>query len=500
MTDTAQAPGLAGAAPGRDGDQGAGSLRGRAAWTLTDQALSSLTNFGLSIVVATSVSAAAFGAFSIALLTFSFLIGINRATVSDPLMIRYSAAPPDVLAAAVRRAAGTALAVGVGTGALCALVGLFFSADARTALLALGLALPGLLVQDTWRYGFFAAGRPAAATVNDAVWAVVQFSLVGVLLATGSGSVLLFTLAWGGAALAAGLVGCRQLGAVPDPLAARAYFRENRHLSVRMGIDFVLNMGAVNIATYVVGAIVGLAGVGGLRAAQTLLGPLQLLFSGLSSFVLPVFSKRVAAGGRLRRLAVTTALVAGGVAALWVLVLLFLPRSLGVALLGESWDGAREVMLPSGIVSISVAVAMGASIGLKALSRPDYLLRVTLVQAPLIVGLGAYGAVTRGAAGAAVGFAVAQAVGAALSWLVFTAADRPGALPTAGRHRPGADLRQGRRHLAGPASSRARLAYPEAGRHGVNSTPAAAAAANAARNGRSSRTRSTARFEPHGQA
>jgi len=453
-----------------------GSLRGRAVWTLADQALSSLTNFGLAILVAGSVSAAAFGAFSIALLTFSFVIGVNRATVSDPLMIRFSAASPDELRDAVRRAAGAALAFGIAAGALCAGVGMLMHADARTALVALGLALPGLLVQDTWRYGFFAAGRPAAATVNDLVWAVVQFGLVGVLLLTGHGSVLLFTLAWGGAALAAGVVGCLQLGTLPDPSQAAGYWRESRHLSVRMGIDFVLNMGAVNIATYLVGAIVGLAGVGGLRAAQTLLGPLQLLFSGLSSFVLPVFSRRAAGGARIERLAATTAFVAGGVAAIWVLVLLLLPRPLGVALLGDSWDGARQVMLATGVVSISVALAMGASLGLKALSRPDLLLRVTLVQAPLIVGLGAYGAVTSGTAGAAVGFALAQAVGAALSWLVFVAAERPGPLQAAGRHRSGAAdqrLRVGPRHVARPS---AQVAVVTPGRPGRRGAPAPAAA------------------------
>ena len=432
------------------------SLRGRAVWTLADQALSSLTNFGLAILVAGSVSATAFGAFSIALLTFSFVIGVNRATISDPLMIQYSAASPGELRDAVRRAAGAALALGLAAGGLCAAAGMLLQDDARTALVALGLALPGLLVQDTWRYGFFAAGRPAAATANDLVWAVVQFGLVAVLLVTGRGSVLTFTLAWGGAALAAGVVGCLQLGTLPDPLRARRYWRESRHLSVRMGIDFVLNMGAVNIATYLVGAIVGLAGVGGLRAAQTLLGPLQLLFSGLSSFVLPVLSRTVAAGARTGRLAAATAVVAGGLAATWVAVLLLLPHRLGVVLLGESWDGARDVMLATGVVSISVAVAMGASLGLKALSRPDLLLRVTLVQAPLIVGLGAYGAVRSGAAGAAVGFALAQAVGAVLSWLMFAAAERPGPLQAAGRHRSGSaagrELRGGPRHVARPSS------------------------------------------------
>jgi O-antigen/teichoic acid export membrane protein len=501
VVDPPAAPADAGSPPGAEPvPPASGGLRGRAAWTLADQALSSLTNFGLAILVARSVSAEAFGAFSIALLTFSFVIGINRATVSDPLMIRFSAAPPEALSHAVRQAAGAALVLGLVGGGLCALIGLLFTGDTRTALVALALALPGLLVQDTWRYGFFAAGRPRAATINDAVWTVVQFGAIGLLMLTGTGSVLLFTLAWGGAALAAGFVGCAQLRTLPDPSQAKRYYDESKHLSIRMGIDYVLNMGAVNLATYMVGAIVGLAGIGGLRAAQTLLGPLQLLFSGLSSFVLPVFSKQVASGGAVRRLAVLTAAVASGVAATWVLILVVLPRSLGESLLGDSWDGARHVMLACGVVSIAVAAAMGASLGLKALSRPDYLLRVTLVQAPLIVGLGAYGAVTDGATGAAIGFAIAQVVGAALSWIVFVAAERPAALRAAGRHRTSAELRPGPRHMARPPSSRVRVAYPEQGRHGVNSTPAAAAAATASRGtGGGSRTRA-ARFEPHGQA
>lgn len=403
------------------------TLRRRAAWTLADQALSSLTNAGLAVVVARSVTETAFGAFSIALLTFSFVIGIAHATVSEPLVIRFSAAGGAALTTAVRHAAGAALVVGVLAALACAGAGLALpDPDARVALLALAVTLPGLLVQDTWRYGFFAAGRPAAATLNDLVWTVVQFTLVGLLISSGHDSVLLITLAWGGAALVAGLVGCLQMRALPQPTATRSWFRAHRDLSSRLGTDYVLNMGAVNLATYLVGALVGLAGVGGMRAAQVLLGPLQLLFSGLSSFTLPLFSGRVAAGRRLLGPALATAGAAGGVTLVWVTVLLLLPLEAGEQLLGESWRGAREVLPALGLVSGAVAVAMGSAISLKALGRADLLLRVTLVQAPLLVGLGTAGALTDGARGAATGFAAAQVVGAALSWAAFRRAEAAG--------------------------------------------------------------------------
>jgi hypothetical protein len=63
------------------------------------------------------------------------------------------------------------------------------------AFVALGLVLPALLLQDSWRYAFFANGQGRKAFLNDAVWAV---SLVpAMLLAARDGSVFTFLLAWG---------------------------------------------------------------------------------------------------------------------------------------------------------------------------------------------------------------------------------------------------------------------------------------------------------------
>jgi O-antigen/teichoic acid export membrane protein len=449
------------------------SLRHTAVWTLADQAVSSLTNAGLAIIVARSVSDTAFGAFSIALLTFSFVIGASRAMISDPLVIRYSAADWPRLVDATRRAGGLALIAGIASALVCAIAGLLMgNPDARTALLALAIAWPGLLVQDLWRYAFYAAGRPQAAFLDDVIWSVLQFGLVGALLATGNGSILMITLAWGCSAMIAGIIGCLQMRALPAPSRGWGWFREHRQMSIEMGLSYGVNMGAVNLATYVVGAIAGLAGVGGLRAAQTLLGPLQLLFSGVSSFVLPMMSRRVAAGGHVRGPAMLTAGVAAAISLTWVTILMLIPTSAGVRLLGASWDGAREVLLATGVVSIAVSIAMGGSLGLKALSRSDFMLSVIMVQAPLIIGLGAIGAMMNGAAGAAVGFAIAQVVGAVLSWLMFLMADRPQSLRGMGRHRSGPQVPQGRpaaRHAVrpGPARTATRAARQSRGDTGT---------------------------------
>lgn len=289
------------------------SLGRRALWSFGDQALSSLTNAALSIVVAREVGQASFGAFSLALVTFSFVIGISRAVVSDVFVIQFSGAAEAERRPAVRRSTGGALAIGVLAGSVCLFAGLLLPHhETRTALLALGLSLPGLLLQDSWRFVFFAADRPAAAFVNDLVWAVVQFSAVGALIVTGRHSIFLITLAWGGAALMAAGVACAQGALLPAPGGALAWFRDNRHLNVRMGLDYVINMGAVNLTTYLIGAFIGLVAVGALRAAQVILGPLQLVYSGSQAFLLPVLSRQAGRGQDLRR---TALLVSGAVTA-----------------------------------------------------------------------------------------------------------------------------------------------------------------------------------------
>ncbi len=402
------------------------SLRGRAFWSFADQGLSSLTNAALSIVVARAVGQDAFGAFSLALVTFSFAVGIGRAIIGDIYVIQFSGLRERERRRPTSDATGAALALGLFAALLCVVAAaLLPDGETEAALLALALAFPGLLVQDCYRFVFFAAGRPAAATLNDFVWAVVQFAAVGALIATGNASVFAITLAWGAGALVAAMLGAVQAQAVPALNRARDWFVTHRGLNVRMGLDYALNMSSVHLATYVIGAIVGLAGVGAIRAAQVLLGPLLLLTSGIAAFVLPVLSTRVSRGRPVRRFAALASLGMTAVSAVWVAVLLLIPDHWGVHVLGESWDGARSVLVGCSIVSLFVASTTGPSLALRALRQPGRLLRVTLIQSPLILGLGVLGAFLDGPQGAVIGFAVAQGVGALALWFLFVRTPEP---------------------------------------------------------------------------
>src|SRR6476469_8232744 len=88
-----------------------------AGWTIVDQVLSALSNVLLAVLVARSVDAEGFGAFSTPFLIFSLVLGVTRAAIGQPLQISFAAAEPPQFRAAVRSALGAALAVGTGTGA-----------------------------------------------------------------------------------------------------------------------------------------------------------------------------------------------------------------------------------------------------------------------------------------------------------------------------------------------------------------------------------------------
>jgi len=134
------------------------SNRSRMIWTFADQALSSLANFALSIVVAREVSASEFGSFSLMLVTFTFLIGLGKAVIGDPYVIRFTDADLATRRRASRQATGAAIAFGVLAGLLCSIASIFLDRASAMGILGLGIAMPGLMLQETWRSAFFAEG------------------------------------------------------------------------------------------------------------------------------------------------------------------------------------------------------------------------------------------------------------------------------------------------------------------------------------------------------
>src|SRR5215212_5768949 len=147
----------------KSGRRGVMQAMRRLGWGVADQGISSVSNFALGLFVARSFGASSFGAFALAYITYTVIINASRGLATDPLLVRYSGDASDRWRSATSAATGTALAVGVAAGVLCVVAGLLLPDSVGPVFVALGVGLPGLTLQDSWRFAFFACRRGSSA-------------------------------------------------------------------------------------------------------------------------------------------------------------------------------------------------------------------------------------------------------------------------------------------------------------------------------------------------
>jgi hypothetical protein len=399
---------------------GVSALRARkseAVWGLLDQALSSATNLTLTLLAARTLGIVRFGGLALAFAGYLVALGLSRAVSSEPLVVRFSGASEASWTAATARSTGSAFLVGFLGGAVMLLAAVFVGGPTRDALVGMAPFMPGLLLQDAWRFAFFAARRGSSAAVNDFIWAVMLAGALVWILGTGRGSVIGFASAWGLSGSIAGLAGAMQARLRPELMRARAWWREHRDLVGRFAAEFGAQIGETQIALYAIGAIGGLAAVGGLRAAQVMLGPLNVLFTGVTLFAVPEGVVRAASSRpALVRLCLWVSGALAMAALAWTMLVLVIPEAVGRSLLAETWGSARSLALAVGLTAVGAGAAAGPVFGLRGLAAAQVSLRSRLAQAVLTVSAATIGVLTYGAAGAAWGLAIASLAGVAIWW------------------------------------------------------------------------------------
>ncbi|MFJ6934368.1 hypothetical protein [Streptomyces sp. NPDC101132] len=399
------------------------ALAGRLSWGLADQAASSMSNFVVGLYVARSLGLSAFGVFSLAWVTYGVVLNVSRGLATDPLVVRFSGVPEASWRAAVTRSTGTALGVGTVVGAACLVAGLGIGGPVGSAFVSLAVTLPGLLLQDAWRFSFFAAGAGRKAFVNDVVWGVAL--VPAMMLAAGVGSVAAFVLAWGGSAAVAAGYGCVQSGIRPRPAGARGWLREQRDLGYRYLVENVSLGGASQLRAYGLGAIAGVGAVGAVRGAELLLGPFLAVLMGLSLVTVPEAARVLRRAPH--RLGAFCLLLGGGQAVgalLWGGALLLVPDRAGAFVLGGVWQSASQLVVPVTLGVAGAGLGTGAAAGLRALGAARRSLRCQLFASVCYVGGGLGGAAAAGTAGSAWGVAAATVGASAVWWLQLRAALR----------------------------------------------------------------------------
>jgi O-antigen/teichoic acid export membrane protein len=420
-------------------------------WGVADQAVSSLTNFAVSIYVVRTLGATQFGAFSLAYVTYGFALNASRGLSTDPLMVRFSGTDVAAWRRAVAGCTGTAALVGLASGAVVLAAAALLSGTVGAAFLALGLTLPGLMLQDSWRYSFFALGRGGHAFLNDTIWALTLLPALVVLRVAGHASVFWFVLAWGAAAAVAAAVGPVQARVLPRLAGARDWMSQHRDLGFRYLLEGTSSSASIQLRSYGVSFLLSLAALGYVQAVTTLMGPITILFLGMSLVLLPEAARILRrAPQRLPLFAVLVSVGLTAAAFAWgVVLLLAVPRGLGGWLLGPIWHRSYPLVLPQMLFVMGQAAGGGAGTGLHALGAARRSLRTAAVSAALYVVLALAGAAWDGAFGTVAGAAAAAWLGSGMCWWQFRAALRETGPASAG-HRPGPHPKPEKQHVSRP--------------------------------------------------
>lgn len=390
-------------------------------WGVADQAVSSLSNFAVNIYVARLLGAEQYGTFSVVFVTYAFALNASRGLATDPLMVRFSHVDRRTWKRVVGSCTGTTVSVGLvlGAGALGAAAVL--GGRLGLAFVALAVTLPGLLLQDGWRFAFFSSGRGAQAFLNDVIWLVVVIPALIALQLAHVTNVFWSLMAWGGAATVAAAIGVLQAGVVPRVAQTWQWLTQHRDLGFRYMVEGTTNSAASQLRTYGIGLLLGLAAVGYVQAATTLMAAVVVLVNGTGLIFLPratrIWRESVS---QLVRFCAVVAISYTALAAAWgTFLLICLPRGLGQALLGSIWQPTYPLVLPTTLAVMGFCVTAGAGTGLKGTGAAKRSLRAAVVTSVILVALSLAGAAAWGTDGAVWGSMLAMWAGAVVYWWQF---------------------------------------------------------------------------------
>lgn len=402
----------------------------RMAWGVVDQAVSSLSNIVVLILVARSVEPTNFGAFSIAMEAYIVLVFLGRGMASDPLVTAHAADAPISLDRAARSGATVVLGAGAACAAMVGVAGVLTGGPTGNHLAVLALFLPGLLIQDYVRHVFVVRQRPSRALVLDALWLLIEVPLLLVAVGLGLDSVALLAL-WCLSGVVVGLIGMvwarLALGRIRE---ARAWLGKHAGLWPYFLFENLVFRSTILLVMVALSFMAGLDGVAGLRAATAVFAPVAVVGRGLAMVAVPEFARQASDPALVRRLVRRLAWFLTPLPLLVAAVLLATPDRVGAALFGESWALASPLLLLTAVSAAASMYSSAVAVGLRAFqaARAGLTARVAVALLTLIAALA--GGWLGGEFGAAAALAATSPLQAAAWWWQLRRASPPvGARP-----------------------------------------------------------------------
>jgi O-antigen/teichoic acid export membrane protein len=353
---------------------------------VADQAFSSASNFLVGILVARLAGPRAFGAFALAYAAWLAIVGVHRAVVTDPLLI--GDRPHDRDTDLVARGLAADVLVGLVGAAFLGLVGgvlqAMISGPLAVALLSLAPWVVFLVVQDYWRWVAFMRLQPGKALANDVAYTLVQVAIIVIVGVVDERPGLVPVIAaWGLGAFVGSVLGLAQFGVRPSARGGVAFLREAWPTGRWLLADFATYYGASRAYLFAVAAVLGPVGLGGLRAAQNLMGPSNVFLLAGGSVGLPASVEALRDRGvrALGRIARSVTVATAGVVGAYGLVVAALGGRLMVWGYGSSYEQFGGLVALAAAQYTIAAAGRGPNLALKAVRQTGLLFGTRVVTA-----------------------------------------------------------------------------------------------------------------------
>ena len=377
------------------------------------EGMAAATSMALQVAAARTLGAAGYGSFTILLGTIVLLVALHGGWVGDTRMVLDRSAP--VLRGALR---ATSYGLALGGGALAAVGALALGVvDGGGAALFFVLCVLWV-IEDGGRRLFMARLEFWRCVANDVVYGVVTLgSLAAIAAAPGSLGLNGFLAAMAFGAAAAVVAARIQLPSeewAGGPVSAAGLREVAGFGAWRAGQAGIRPLATVVLRT-LVRALASAAALGRLEAARLALAPMLIVTSGVGSFLLPHYARRLRASSEVEPLARPAAGLAFVVLAYTGAAVALAPQLSGL-LTGHEVALDRVAVAGWGLFGAAFAVGIPAGTWVLARGRSAVVFRLRaldsglglLVAVPLIVV---------SASLAPYGLAVGATVGALLLWL-----------------------------------------------------------------------------------
>jgi len=263
--------------------------RGHTLLAIADQALISGSNFASNIILVRALGLEEFGKYSIGYSVILYANALQMSFVTTPMLI----VAPLLDGEKKRRLLDGMLAMQVLASALLfgvcmllgGLLGLFTSYYSWASIAAIACSIGTYQLQDWIRRYYFLTGRGHFAILSDFISYFVQLLLLAAAAWTGHLTVLLTFCIMCVTSLAAFAIGPLTDQLRPSVEVLKEVWeqckRMSRDLLLATQVRWFGDQGILLFGTWIVGA----EGVGGLRATQSLAGPVNLVLTALENVI-----------------------------------------------------------------------------------------------------------------------------------------------------------------------------------------------------------------------